>query len=135
MTTTTRSRKLQGVYPPDFTHLMAEVADTAMKAIIEPDPTRYIRQTAVTGFLELRRLRSDLTPERRRDLAAAFRCDVVRKRVIRDLAMQFVEAYEQLNRAKNTAMQIAISTALERSQQKAMQDGRRDGTLSVHGNG
>ena len=114
---------------------MAEVADTAMKAIIEPDPTRYIRETAVTGFLELRRLRSDLTPDRRRDLAAAFRCDVVRKRVIRDLAMQFVEAYEQLNRAKNTAMQIAISTALERSQQKAMQDGRRDGTLSVHGNG
>ena len=135
MTTTTKSKNLREVYPADFTHLMAEVADTAMRAIVEPDPTRYIRETAVSGFLELRRLRSDLAPERRRDLAAAIRCDVVRKRVIRDLAMQFVEAYEQLKQAKNTAIRIAISTALESSHQKDIQDGRRDGTLPVHGSG
>ena len=78
------SRHLQKAYPPDFTHLIAEVADTAMKAIIEPDPNRYIQGAAVSAALELRRLRCGLTPESRREpaLAAAFRCDVVRNRLV-----------------------------------------------------
>lgn len=109
MTTTNRPRSIQKTYPPSFTHLLAEVADTAMKAIIEPDPARYIQGAAVSSALELRRLRCDQTPEHRRDpdLAAAFRCDVVRIRVVRDLATDIVEAYERLRRAENTVVQIA----------------------------
>ena len=112
MTSATTSRSLQKAYPRDFTHLIAEVAETAIKAIVEPDPTRYIQETAVSGALKLKRLRCDLTPERRRDpaLAAAFRCDIVRNRLVRDLAILLVEAHERLKRAENKAEQSAMST-------------------------
>lgn len=128
MTTTTKSRSLQKAYPPDFTHLVAEVTDTAMKAIIEPDPTRYIQGAALDVALEIKCLRSHLTPERRRDptLAAALRCDVVRSRVIRDLATEIVEAYERLRRAENKVMQTAKNTVHEGSERNHIHDARRD---------
>ncbi len=137
MTTTTESRSLQKAYPPDFTHLIAEVADTAMKAIIEPDPTGYIQWAAVSSALELRRLRCNQTPEHRRDpdLAAAFRCDVVRNRVVRDLATEIVEAYERLRRAENTVMQIAKNTVHEGSQRMDTHDARPDHVSSVFASG
>ena len=113
MTKTTESKSLQRAYPPDFTHLIAEIADTAMKAIIQPNPTRYIQGAAVSAALELKRLRCGLTPESRREpaLAAAFRCDVVRNRVVRDLATEIVEAYEQLRRAENVVLQSGKTAA------------------------
>ena len=127
MTTTSKSRSLQKAYPQDFTHLIAEIADTAMKAIIEPDPTRYIQEAAVSNALELRRLRCDLAPEHRRDpgLAAAFRCDVVRNRVVRDLATEIVEAYERLRRAEKTVPQTARRTAKEGLQREEAGDADR----------
>lgn len=111
MTTTVTSQSLQKAYPPDFARLIADVAETAMKAIVEPNPTRYIQEAAVSGALELRRLRCDLTPERRRDpaLSAAFRHDIVRNRLVRDLAILLVGAYERLKRAEHTAEQNAMS--------------------------
>ncbi len=131
MTTTTRS--LQKAYPPDFTHLIAEVAETAMKAIVEPNPTRHIQEAAVSGALSLKRLRCDLTPERRRDpaLAAAFRRDVVRNRLVRDLATLLVGAYERLKRVESSAKQNAMSTAfvstmfLEAISEISKQDGKQ----------
>ena len=130
MTTTTKPRSLQRAYPPDFTHFIAEVADTTMKAIIEPDPVRYIQWAAVSSALELRRLRCDLAPERRRDpaLAAAFRCDVVRNRVIRDLATQIIEAYERLGRAESTAPSIPMAPPRKGPHRKGADDPRGDHT-------
>ena len=137
MSTSSRSRGLQRVYPPDFTYLIAEVTDTAMKAIIEPDPARYIQEAAASGTRELTRLRCGLTAERRSDpaLAAAFRCDVVRNRVVHDLATLVVQTYERLKRMEDTVTQMTPTPSLEGSQRKADHGGRWDGTLPVHGPG
>ena len=130
MTSKTEPRSLQKAYPPGFTYLIAEVAEVAMKAIIEPDPTRYIQGAAVNSARELRRLRCDQTPELRRDpaLAAAFRCDVVRNRAIRDLATEIIEAYERLRRTENTVAEIAKNTVDDGFQRKDVCDVRRDHT-------
>lgn len=137
MSTSIRSRGLQKVYPPDFTYLIAEVTDTAMKAIIEPDPARYIQEAAAGSTRELTRLRCGLTAERRGDpaLAAAFRCDVVRNRVVHDLATLVVQTYERLKRMEDAVTQMTSISALEESQQEAGQGGRWDGTSPVHGPG
>lgn len=137
MSTSTRSRGLQRVYPPDFTYLIAEVTDTAMKAIIEPDPARYIQEAAASSTRELTRLRCGLTAERRRDpaLAAAFRCDVVRNRVVHDLATLVVQTYERLRQMEDTVTQMMPAPVPESSRQKADHGGRWDGTPPVHGPG
>ena len=133
MTTTSRPGSLQRAYPRDFTHLIAEVADTAMKAIVEPDPGRHIQEAAVSSALELRRLRCDLTPESRRDpaLAAAFRYDVVRNRIVRDLATEIVEAYERLRRVEGKVPQVAKTRGHEGSQPEDASEVRRDHTSPI----
>ena len=133
MTTTSRPGSLQRAYPRDFTLLIAEVADAAMKAVIEPDPSRHIREAAVSSALELRRLRCDLTPESRRDpaLAAAFRYDVVRNRIIRDLATDIVEAYERLRRLEGRVPEVATADMQEGSQRKDASEARGDHTSPI----
>ena len=130
MTTRAKPGSLQKLYPHDFTILIAEVSDTAMKAIIEPDPARRIQEAALSAALELRRLRSHLTPVHRRDpaLSAAFRRDVIRNRVIRDLATEIVEAYERLKRAESAVQQTARSTVNEGSLREDAGEARRDCT-------
>ena len=128
MTTRAKPGSLQKIYPHDFTILIAEVSDTAMKAIIEPDPTRRIQEAALSTALELRRLRSHLTPVNRRDptLSAVFRHDVIRNRVIRDLATELVEAYERLKRAENAVLQTAKGAVNEEAPRKDVGEARRD---------
>ena len=117
MTAVPRPVSMHRAYPSDFTHLIAEVADIAMKAVIQPDPSGYIQGVAMNSALELKRLRCVQSPEHRRnpELAAAFRSDVVRNRVVRDLAMEIVEAYERLRRSENTPARITLGSMREAS--------------------
>ncbi|MEX2629428.1 MAG: hypothetical protein WD341_05760 [Tistlia sp.] len=115
------------VFPPAFTQLVAQVIDLAMKAIAEPDPTRYIEQAA--SALRLDQLRGELAPERRGDpvLVAALRCDAVRDRIARDLAIQIVDSYQRLRRAEETILQSAV----EARRQTAYASGA-PGTSTTH---
>ena len=130
MTKTSGPGSLQKAYPRDFTHLIAEVAETAMKAIVQPDPSRHIQEAAVSSALELKRLRCGLTSEYRRDpaLAAAFRYDVVRNRIVRDLATEIVEAYGRLSRTETGVPQAATTTLYEVSPRR---DTRKNGEDSL----
>lgn len=128
MPDTTKSSHVQKAYPPEFTHLVAEVVDTAMKAIMAPDPLRYIQHAAVNDASELRRLRCNLAPHRRRDraLAAAFQCDMIRNRVVRDLAVEIIESYERLKQAENKVLRVMMSPEQDVRQRKDGFDGKRD---------
>ena len=51
-------------------------------------------------------------------MAAALRCEVLRNRIIRDLATEIVESYEWLRRAENRAPHTAKDKLHERPRRK-----------------
>lgn len=106
----TKIRSPQDPFPADFTRLVAEVMDMSMKAIVRPDPTGYIQASGASESLQLEQLRSELAPERRDKLvaAAALRCDLLRGRIARELAVQIVESYGRLRQAEETILQTVV---------------------------
>jgi hypothetical protein len=104
-----KTRSPQDPFPADFTRLVAEVMDISMKAIVRPDPAGYIQAAAASESLQLRQLDCAM-PERRDELvlAAAMRCDQLRGRIARELAVQIVESYGRLRRAEETILQTVV---------------------------
>ena len=89
-------------YPVEFTELVSGVVDTALKAIIQPNPVQFIQDHAVAGAQDVKRLRDGIYPAQRLEpeVSAAWKSDLIRIRAVRDLAIDLVEAFERIELAK-----------------------------------
>jgi hypothetical protein len=85
-------------YLRDFTHLIVEVADTAIKAAVKPDPIDYLAKREHVQRLELVRIRravalkDRLDPRRR----LMFRRDIERVKMVGALALQILDAFRRI---------------------------------------
>lgn len=98
-------------YPPEFTGLIVEVVDTALKAVIQPDPIQYIQNHAVLGAQEIKQLRHRLPPAQRHapGVLMALKCDLIRNRTVRDLAIDLVEAFERIEQARHVDSENTVA--------------------------
>ena len=87
-------------YPQRFTCLVAEVADTAMRAVQQADPYDYVETWTKAEALKLARMHRGTTPQDHSDPVQrrAFRLEVVHARIVRDLALQVIASYDRLER-------------------------------------
>jgi hypothetical protein len=87
-------------YPQRFTCFVAEVADTAMRAVQQADPYDYVEKWTKAEALKLARMHRGTTPQDHCDPAQrrAFRLEVVHARILRDLALQVIASYDRLER-------------------------------------
>jgi hypothetical protein len=96
----TAMKTLSKEYPQGFTCFVAEVADTAMRAVQQADPYHYVENWVKAETLEILQLaRMGMTadhsdPVQRR----AFRLEVVRAKIVRDLALQVIASFDRFEK-------------------------------------
>lgn len=106
---------LRAPYPGDFTGLMAEVTETAMRAVVQPSPADYIDSRLSAQRQTLLRMRRSLTPRERFDpvRSDAFRHDIRRAKTVRDLALACVEGYRRLGDLEGAVpLDVAMAASL-----------------------
>lgn len=106
---------LRTPYPGDFTGLMAEVTETAMRAVMQPSPADYIDNRLSAQRQTLMRMRRSLAPRERFDAVRsdAFRHDIRRAKTVRDLALACVEGYRRLaDREAALPIDVAMAASL-----------------------
>ncbi|TVR97659.1 MAG: hypothetical protein EA406_09060 [Rhodospirillales bacterium] len=85
-------------YPPEFTGLVAEVTETAMRAVCQASPVDYVTSRMIAERHALIRMRRALPPRERFNpvRAYAFRRDIRRAKTVRTLALSLLEGYRRL---------------------------------------
>ena len=119
----------QKPHPLGFTHLIAEVADTAMKAIVEPDPVAYVERRAYAERLDLIRCRRELATEDRHDprRRSLFQRDIARAKIVRELALEILGAFRRLELLRHYSCAPASALSLPASNKPTRPSPSRQG--------
>jgi hypothetical protein len=96
----TAMKTLSKKYLRGFTCLVAEVADTAMRAVQQADPYHYVENWAKAETLQLARMHRGMTPEDHSDPAQrrAFRLEAVHAKIVRNLALQIIASFDRFEK-------------------------------------
>jgi hypothetical protein len=113
----TAMNTLSKQYPQGFTCLVAEVADTAMRAVRQADPYQYVENWTKAETLQLARMHRGMTPEDHSDPVQrrAFRLGIVHAKIVRDLALQVIASYDRFERLNGCVHNKATVVPLSRA--------------------
>jgi hypothetical protein len=113
----TAMKTLSKKYPQGFTCFVAEVADTAMRAVQQADPYHYVENWAKAEALQLARMHRGMTPEDHSDPVQrhAFRLEVVQAKIVRDLALQVITSFDSFERLNGCLHNRATVVPLSRA--------------------
>ena len=125
-------------YPHGFTSLVAEVADTVMRAMPQIDPYDYIENEAIPQMIEVARLQRGLTVEDHLDPfhRRAYRLEVLRAKIVRDLSMQLIAYFNFYDKQRRYSANLsALSTTAPKGPLWHEDRGTAGTFLSMRGGG